>query len=69
MQSITLHITKMHCSSCPIRIDGDLEEVPGVKSAQTNYHSAQSVIEFDENITSIDAIKQVIKDAGYDTEG
>lgn len=68
MQKITLNIKKMHCASCSIRIDGDLEELPGVKSSQTNYHNAKSIVEFDETQTNLDQIKKTIQDAGYEAE-
>lgn len=56
----------MHCSSCAIRIDGDLEELAGIKSAQTDYHQAQTSVEYDENLIDLDRIKQVISAAGYE---
>ncbi len=66
MTKLVLSINKMHCSSCAIRIDGDLEDLPGVKSSQTDYHKAQSTVEFDETQTSLDTIKKVIAEAGYE---
>jgi copper chaperone CopZ len=66
MTKITLPIKKMHCSSCAIRIDGDLEELPGIKSSQTDFHKAQATIDYDESVTSLDTIKKTIAAAGYE---
>lgn len=66
MKNITLKIDKMHCSSCAIRIDGDLEDAAGIRSAQTDYYKAQTTVEYDENLIDLDKIKQVISAAGYE---
>jgi copper chaperone CopZ len=65
MTKIILKISGMHCSSCSMRIDGDLEEVEGVKLAQTNFARGFSEIEYEESKVSVDQLKQVISNAGY----
>ena len=43
-----LKITGMHCISCAMTIDGDLEDfVKGVKASNTNYAKAETEVEFD----------------------
>ena len=37
MKKIKLQIQGMHCSSCAMNIDFDLEDLDGVKSAKTSY--------------------------------
>ena len=58
----------MHCASCSIRIDGDLEETNGVISSITDYHKAHGAVEFDETKVTEQEILTVIKNAGYEAE-
>ncbi len=61
-----LKITGMHCSSCAMNIDGDLEDnVKGLKSANTNYAKQETEVEFDEEKVKLDQIIQQIKETGY----
>lgn len=58
-------ITGMHCSSCAITIDMDLEDLEGVKSASTSYAKAETEVEFDSSKVTDDLILQTIKKSGY----
>lgn len=58
----------MHCTSCSMRIDGDLEEISGVKSSVTNFARGIADIEYDENKVQIETLKDVIQQAGYTVE-
>lgn len=58
-------IEGMHCSSCAITIDMDLEEVPGVKKARTSYAKAETEVEFDPDKVTDNLILQTIKKSGY----
>lgn len=59
----------MHCSSCALNIDLDLEELPGIKSAHTSYAKSLTRIEFDPGKISIDLLKQAIVKTGYQVVG
>lgn len=58
-------ILDMHCSSCALTIDMDLEELDGVNSAKTSYAKAELEIEFDPEKVSDDLILETIKKSGY----
>lgn len=58
-----LKITDMHCSSCAMSIDFDLEDL-GVKS-KTSYAKQECEVEFDENVLSVKKIIETIKKTGY----
>lgn len=58
-------IQDMHCSSCALTIDMNLEDLEGVKKVQTSYAKAESEVEFDEDKVSDDLIVQTIKKSGY----
>ncbi len=60
-----LKIEGMHCSSCAMLIDGDLEDLEGVKSANTNYAKGETEVEIDEDKLSDKEIIDAIKKIGY----
>lgn len=60
-----LKIEGMHCSSCAMNIDFDLEDIDGIKSAKTNYAKQESEIEYDEEKIELEVILEQIKKTGY----
>ncbi len=59
-------ITGMHCTSCAMSIDGDLEDLlDGIKSSNTNYAKSETEVEFDDKKVSIEQIVKLIKNTGY----
>ena len=58
----------MHCTSCAMSIDGDLEDnVKGVRSAKTNYARQECEVEFEEKV-EIEQIISQIKETGYSAQ-
>ncbi len=55
----------MHCTSCCLSIDGDLEDTKGVKSARTNYAREECEVEFDEEAIKIEQIVKTVENTGY----
>lgn len=55
----------MHCTSCAINIDFELEDLKGVKEATTNYATQKTVVSYDSKITSLEKIKGVIQKLDY----
>lgn len=68
IQTINLKIHGMHCSSCSMNIDGELEDTDGVIKADTSYAKAQTTVEFDQDKISLEKIKNIIKTVGYTAE-
>lgn len=58
-------IKGMHCVGCAMTIDGALEEVPGVKSASTNYARQFADVEYDEREVTDEQIINAVRAAGY----
>ncbi|MDP3948165.1 MAG: heavy-metal-associated domain-containing protein [bacterium] len=58
-------ITGMHCSSCAITIDMDLEDLPGIKKAQTSYAKGETEVEFDPDKVNVGNIVAAIEKSGY----
>lgn len=68
MKKITLKISGMHCASCSMNIDGELEDTKGVSEASTSYAKQETEVKFDEeNISQEDLIK-VIEKTGYQAQ-
>lgn len=58
-----LKIEGMHCTSCAMNIDFDLEDA-GVK-AKTSYAAQVCEVEFDEEKLTVEQVIEVIKNTGY----
>jgi len=63
---LTLKLSGLHCVSCSLSIDGELEDLPGVKSSNTNYAKSESKVEFDEQKISQEKIISTIEALGYE---
>lgn len=65
MMKKKLKIEGMHCTSCAMNIDFDLEDIDGVKSSKTSYASCVTEVEFDPNKVSDEVIVETVKKTGY----
>lgn len=66
MKKIKLKIDGMHCTSCAMSIDGDLEDfVKGIKSANTNYAKQVCDVEFDDKQSNAQKIIEQVNKTGY----
>ncbi|MBI2074973.1 MAG: heavy-metal-associated domain-containing protein [Candidatus Levybacteria bacterium] len=58
-------IKGMHCSSCAINIDGELEDTDGVIESNTSYAKQQTEVKFNEEKIADADIIGIIKKLGY----
>lgn len=65
MTKLTLQLSGLHCSSCALSIDWELEELPGVKSVSTNFAASRTILEYDEEKVAPDRIIAAISKLGY----
>ena len=63
--TITLKLSGLHCSSCSLNIDSELEDLPGVLSTSTSYAKQESVITYDPALTDPAHFKPIIEKLGY----
>ena len=63
--TITLKLSGLHCSSCSLNIDSNLEDLPGVISTSTSYAKQESSITYDPKLVSPAKFKTVIEKLGY----
>lgn len=61
----TFKIEGMHCTSCALLIDEELEEIKGVKRAKTSYAKQTTEVECDEREVTEAAILTTIVKVGY----
>lgn len=65
MKKILLDISGMHCTSCAMNIDGELEDTIGIKESNTNYAKQKTTVEYDSEKISENKIIETIKKVGY----
>ncbi len=65
LATIELQIVGMHCSSCAINIDFEVEDLDGVKKVETNYVRARSVVVYDPSRIVPEKILDVVSKLGY----
>lgn len=63
MTTKTFKVKGMHCTSCALLIESDLEDA-GVK-AMCSYAKQTLTVEFDEGKLGEDAIKKIVIASGY----
>lgn len=66
MNNLKLKINGMHCSSCAMDIDGQLED-NGVEESKTSYAKSITEVKFDPNKISKRKIVEIINSIGYST--
>lgn len=64
---VTLLIEGMHCGSCGLLIDDELEELPGVRSARTDVRAGRSIVllETDAGVDTAALVAAVQSAGGY----
>ena len=61
-----LKIEGMHCASCAMNIDEELEELEGVQESNTSYRKQTTEVSFDESRTDLAQIDDAIRALGYE---
>jgi len=65
MQTVTLSVSGMTCSACPITVKLALNKVDGVSQVDVRYPDRTAVVTFDDTLTSVDALTEATANAGY----
>jgi len=58
-------IEGMHCTSCAMNIDGELEDTDGVVCSNTSYAKQETEVEYDEKKISEEKIIEIVEKTGY----
>ena len=63
---VDMPVVGMHCAACAVRIEGALGQAPGVSKAAVNFATGRATVEYDPASTAPDALRDVVRGAGYD---
>lgn len=66
LTTTNLATTGMHCRSCSMLIDMTVGELEGVTLVQTDHAEGRTVVTYDDEAITVDAIIDAIRGAGYD---
>jgi copper chaperone CopZ len=58
----------MHCSSCSMLVDMTLADVDGVVESKTDHATGISVVSYESDVLTTDAIADAIRSVGYEAE-
>lgn len=64
----TFTTTGMHCSSCSMLVTMNIEDLNGVQSVSCDHATGKTVVTYDSERVTTDAIRKAIEAAGYDAE-
>lgn len=64
-QTVTLAVSKMTCSACPLTVKKALSRVPGVTGVSVNYEKKLATVVFDDTQTTVDALTRATADVGF----
>lgn len=59
-------ISGMHCTGCVMAVEGAIEDLAGVRSANANYAKQFADVHYDENKVTPDQIMAAVAEAGYE---
>lgn len=65
VQTVTLDVPGMTCSSCPITVKKALTKVDGVQQVKTSFEKREAVVTFDDKKTSVEKLSLATANAGY----
>ena len=65
IESVVLAVTDMKCGGCESTITGKLKALPGVISVHASSKNDEIRIEYDDEQTGLDTLKDTINGAGF----
>jgi Cu2+-exporting ATPase len=66
MKKKEIPVTGMSCAACALSVEKTLSNSPGVKSASVNYANHIALLEWEEDIVSLEKLQKEIQSSGYD---
>jgi copper chaperone CopZ len=64
METKTFAVSGMKCDNCKAKVQGALEGLQGVKSAQVSLSDAHATVEYDESQVTPEQMKAAVDDLG-----
>lgn len=67
-KTVTLVVSGMTCTACPITVKKALSKVDGVEKAEVSYEKKEAVVTYDDAKTSVETLTKATEGAGYPSE-
>lgn len=68
MTKSVINVQGMSCEHCVNAVESAVKSLDGVKKVDVSLKKNLATVKFDESIVALDAIKEAIKEAGYDAK-
>ncbi len=65
-KTIHINLHGLHCTSCIMNIEGELEDTPGVKKVSASFAKSIAEVTYDEQKVDPGKILEIIKKLGYE---
>jgi copper chaperone CopZ len=70
MESSTMNVERvnvsgMTCPGCITAVTHALETVGGVSAVNVSFETGEATVQYDERLTSMEALRDALRDAGY----
>jgi copper chaperone len=66
MTQITLNVPDISCNHCKMSIEGAVNELDGIESAEVNVEGRTVAVSWDDTALKLDAIVNAIEEQGYE---
>lgn len=66
MKEVVIQVEGMSCGHCKAAVEGALNKLEGVSTAEVNLGEKNVTVQFDSSKISEEALKNEIEEAGYD---
>ncbi len=63
---VIFDVEGMSCAACASRVERELAEQPGVRTASVNFATARARVEIDPSATDVAALEEAIRGIGYE---
>jgi copper chaperone len=63
-----LHTTGLHCQSCSMLVKMELEDLPGVASADSDFRTGMTEVVYDSDLVTVESLIAAVVAAGYGAE-
>ncbi|MDW5562083.1 MAG: heavy-metal-associated domain-containing protein [Methanomassiliicoccus sp.] len=68
MEEVTINVKGMKCGGCAKRVEEGLKTLPGVSAVAVDLKGAKVKVSLDKTKTTVEQVRQKIKDTGYKAE-
>lgn len=68
MSNVVLNVKGMSCGHCVKAVETSVGKLDGVSSVKVNLEEATVAVDYNNDVVTVDKIKETIDDQGYDVE-